>query len=108
MKKRGQMFLHLGSDMMIYLEDVIAVVSARASGENPLRDFKNPSKVISVSKQAPKSLVITAKAVYKSPISPATLYKRARSKKLIFEKPEKRGRWAIKKTPTEKDPRDKS
>ncbi len=104
MKKKGQMFLHLGADYMIYLEDVIAIVSARPSGDNPLRDLKTPLKVISVSKHAPKSFVVTSKAVYKSPISPATLFKRARSRKLVFEKPEKRGRWAVKKAqvPAEK------
>ncbi len=96
------MFLHLGADVMIYLEDIIAILSARTTAGNPLKDFKTPSKTISVSSQTPKSLVLTRKAIYKSPISSSTLLKRAKSKKLVFEKPERRGKWAKKNTEKEK------
>ena len=91
------MFLHLGADVMVYLNDIVAIISARQTAENPLKDLKNPLKIIQVSSQATKSLVLTRKAIYKSPISSSTLLKRAQSKKLVFEKPERRGKWAIKK-----------
>lgn len=92
------MFLHLGADVMIYLDDIIAIISSRSGGENPLKDLKNPQKTVVVSSQTPKSLVITLKAVYKSPISSSTLLKRAQSRRLVFEKPERRGKWAKKNT----------
>lgn len=96
------MFLHLGADVMVYLNDIVAIISTRQTAENPLKDLKSPLRIIQVSPQAPKSLVITRKAIYKSPISSSTLLKRAQSKKLVFEKPERRGKWAKKNTERKK------
>ncbi|HHY46240.1 MAG TPA: DUF370 domain-containing protein [Firmicutes bacterium] len=75
------MFIHLGGDVAITDDDLVAVINADlirknasiaqcltlATGEGTLKDLSNGM---------PKAVVITKKAVYLSPIAPSTLKKR--------------------------------
>ena len=77
------MFIHLGEDTVIRIDEVVAIINyglflkeegnkaliERAKMENKLRD---------IGRQMTKSVVITDKYIYFSPFSPTTLKKRSR------------------------------
>jgi hypothetical protein len=89
------MFLHLGKNAIIHLEDVIAILDAESSSESKytcefLKTADEEGFITAVSQGKPKSIVITdnsknrrkrkrtgTSAVYYSPISSTTLSKRA-------------------------------
>jgi extracellular matrix regulatory protein B len=76
------MFLHLGADTVIPLENVIAIFdikSDRAANGNKkfLQNRIAEKKVIDVSEGNPKSCVIADQEIYLSAISSLTLKKRA-------------------------------
>ncbi|PYZ91823.1 DUF370 domain-containing protein [Salipaludibacillus keqinensis] len=76
------MFIHLGGDMVLKAESIVAIIdhhSQALSSEN--RDFiksnKKQKAIVKVTKDTPKSYVITEDEVYLSPISSHTLKRRA-------------------------------
>jgi hypothetical protein len=89
------MFLHLGKNVIIHLEDVIAIIDLGSASDsedtgNFIRTVREEGFVRSISNEEPKSMVITEKAsgrnkknkegsciVYFSPISSMTLSRRA-------------------------------
>ena len=86
-------FLHLGQDTLVKTSDIIGIFDMDTSTvSKPTRDFLRLSEkkgnVINVSFELPKSFVVCNEngklKVYISQISPATLQKRAISKKFIF------------------------
>lgn len=74
------MFLHLGKDVMIPLEDVISIVDLAnyqsKINEIFLKTAEEEGFVIQLSEE-PISCIITSRYVYLSPISVQTLNKRA-------------------------------
>ncbi|MBE7035306.1 MAG: DUF370 domain-containing protein [Ruminococcaceae bacterium] len=83
------MFLHLGSDVVVNLSDVIAILDLDVTSTSRItREFLTVAEdegfVINVSEDLPKSFVITEidkkSRVFVSPISTATLLKRAKNK----------------------------
>ncbi len=81
------MFLHLGSDVVVNMADVIAILDLDVTSTSKItREFLSVAEdegfVVNVSDDLPKSFVITEidkkSRVFVSPISSATLLKRAR------------------------------
>jgi len=81
------MFLHLGSDVVVNVKDVIAILDLDVTSTSKItREFLRVAEdegfVVNVSDDLPKSFVITEidkeSRVFVSPISSATLLKRAR------------------------------
>ncbi len=82
------MFLHLGSDVVVNMADVIAILDLDVTSTSKItREFlavaEDEGFVVNVPGDLPKSFVITEidkkSRVFVSPISTATLLKRARS-----------------------------
>ena len=87
------MYLHLGQDTVVKTADILGIFDMDTSTvSKPTRDFlrlsEKSNNVINVSFELPKSFVICNEngklKVYISQISPATLQKRAVSKKFVF------------------------
>ncbi len=83
------MFLHLGSDVVVNMADVIAILDLDVTSTSKItREFLTVAEeegfVVNVSDDLPKSFVITEiereSRVFISPISSQTLLKRARGK----------------------------
>lgn len=74
------MFLHLGQDVMVPLEDVVSIVNLAGVGtsDNELlvKTATEQGFVIQLSKD-PISCIVTTSRIYLSPISVQTLQKRA-------------------------------
>lgn len=86
-------YLHLGESTVVKTSTVLGIFDMDTSTvSKPTRDFLNLSEkqgnVINVSYELPKSFIVCnengALKVYISQISPATLQKRAVSKKFVF------------------------
>lgn len=75
------MFLHLGADTVVALDDVISINDYRGFRSAANRDFikrmRDAQDVVDISGNAPKSFVVTKSRVYLSAISSLTLRKRA-------------------------------
>lgn len=76
------MFLHLGADVVVSLKRVVAIIDLKSSQTAAsTRDFVARSQrakaVVDVAGGDAKSLVLTEREVYLSPISSLTLMKRA-------------------------------
>ena len=75
------MFLHLGSDVVIPLDSVIAITDYKTNKFVINRKFINHTrenqKIIDISEGHPKSVVVTNNQLYFSAISSVTLKKRA-------------------------------
>jgi len=75
------MFLHLGSDTVVPLRDVISINDLKMfrSGINKefLQNMRNKKQIIDISADNAKSFVVTDKKIYLSAISSLTLKKRA-------------------------------
>lgn len=73
------MFLHIGNEKMISFRELIAIINMRKGGElnqGFLKTAQGEGFVVKLTDE-PVSCVITEKTVYLSPISSATLHKRA-------------------------------
>lgn len=82
------MFLHLGSDVVVNMADIIAILDLDVTSTSGItREFLAEAEaegfVVNVSDDLPKSFIITEidkkSRVFVSPISTATLLKRAKS-----------------------------
>jgi hypothetical protein len=75
------MFLHLGSDTVIPLREVITITDIKPSrqkiNEDFLRQASGKKRIVDISEGTSKSFIVTNEVVYLSPISAATLKKRA-------------------------------
>ena len=78
------MYLHLGNGVMVQKLDILGIFDLDNTTQSYLtREFlsrqEKKSRVQNVSKDLPKSFVLCAKGTYLSPLSSATLLKRAES-----------------------------
>lgn len=75
------MFLHLGSDTVIPLKNVIAINDLKAIKSTVNNEFlkmmEEEKMIVDISENNPKSFIVTDKIVYLSAISSLTLKKRA-------------------------------
>jgi len=76
-------YLRLGGDHLVPLHSVIAVLDGRARRASATQEFlhlqRSEGRLVDVSGGRPNSLVITDRATYLSPLSAATLWRRARA-----------------------------
>ncbi|MCR6098472.1 DUF370 domain-containing protein [Salipaludibacillus agaradhaerens] len=84
------MFIHLGGDMVLKAESIVAILdhnSQDLSEENQemMKDHKKRKATIRVTDDTPKSMVITKKDIYLSPISSHTLKRRAETITVLSE-----------------------
>ncbi|MCR6104689.1 DUF370 domain-containing protein [Salipaludibacillus agaradhaerens] len=84
------MFIHLGGDMVLKAECIVAILdhnSQDLSEENQemMKDHKKRKATIRVTDDTPKSMVITKKDIYLSPISSHTLKRRAETITVLSE-----------------------
>lgn len=88
------MYLHLGNDIVVNMKDIIAVLDmdnttiSRAS-RGFLSSAQEKNLVVNTTDELPKSYIITnyknQTKVYISSISPATLYKRAKTSNIVLQ-----------------------
>jgi extracellular matrix regulatory protein B len=75
------MFLHLGSDIVVALIDIVSINDYKSFRSVVNREFikkmKSKNFIIDISENDPKSFVVTKSKVYLSAISSLTLKKRA-------------------------------
>ncbi|MDG5789398.1 DUF370 domain-containing protein [Evansella sp. AB-P1] len=84
------MFIHLGGDMVLRSNKVIAILdyqSKEVSQDNEVFIEHNElnKKTVSISNDNPKSIVITENEIYLSPISSHTLKRRAETVTVLEE-----------------------
>ncbi len=91
------MYLHIGGDLTIRLSAVVAILDMETTTVSKytkefLRTAEEEGFVFSVSEDLPKSFVIIEEGmgnrIYLSPISSATLLKRAEESGLFFQEQE--------------------
>lgn len=87
------MFLHIGNDVVIRKEDIVAVFDMdNTTISKYSRDFltyaQKNAEVVDICEDLPKSYIVTSfegkNRVYISSISSQTIYKRSLSKKMLF------------------------
>ncbi len=82
------MFLHLGSDVMVPVKDVLAIYDhktiEREENKDSFAQMKQEKEVIQIGSEEIKSYVVTDDKIYLSVISSLTLKKRAQSVKAMM------------------------
>ncbi|MGE5397542.1 MAG: extracellular matrix regulator RemB [Chitinophagales bacterium] len=78
------MYLHLGSDEMLPIEEIVAILNIEAPISESVKEIIELASIEKTlkpicKKERAKSLVITSSSVYLSPISSITLFKRSNS-----------------------------
>jgi regulator of extracellular matrix RemA (YlzA/DUF370 family) len=76
------MFLHIGGDNAVSLEELVAILDLETTKREATREFlgfaADEKMVVHVGKrEREKSIIITSNHIYLSPISAATLLKRS-------------------------------
>ena len=74
------MYIHIGEDLNIRAKDVILILDKESANQSPLvKEFlkQQSERVINLSKNPYKSVIITYDKVYLSPIASGTLKKRS-------------------------------
>ncbi|MBR0591898.1 MULTISPECIES: extracellular matrix regulator RemB [Bacillus] len=73
------MYIHLGDDCVVSTREIVAIVDYKMRSSSVVEEFllKHERQIISLSQGTPKSIVVTTKSVYYSPLSSSTLKKRA-------------------------------
>lgn len=76
------MFLHIGGDTVVALEELVSILDLETTKKEPTREFlgfaADEKTVVHIGKrEREKSIVITSNRIYLSPISTATLLKRS-------------------------------
>ena len=74
------MYIHIGEDLNIRAKDIISILDKESANQSSLvREFlkQQSERVINLSKNPYKSVIITYDKVYLSPIASGTLKKRS-------------------------------
>ncbi|MBM7653786.1 extracellular matrix regulator RemB [Neobacillus cucumis] len=74
------MYIHIGEDLNIRAKDIISILDKESANHSPLvEEFlkQQNERVINLSKNPYKSIIITKEKVYLSPIASGTLKKRS-------------------------------
>ena len=73
------MYIHLGDDCVVSTREIVTIVDYKMRSSSVVEEFlkKQEEQIISLSQGTPKSIVVTTKSVYYSPLSSSTLKKRA-------------------------------
>jgi hypothetical protein len=82
------MYLHIGEDILVKTDDVIAILDKQLLQSSPIMQefLKKKEKVtLNLAKGSIKSIVITDKHVYYSPLASGTLKKRSLQKTILID-----------------------
>jgi extracellular matrix regulatory protein B len=82
------MYLHIGEDILVKTDDVIAILDKQLLHSSPIiQEFldKKEDVTLNLAKGSVKSIVITEKNVYYSPLASGTLKKRSSQKTMLFD-----------------------
>ncbi|RFU67248.1 DUF370 domain-containing protein [Peribacillus saganii] len=82
------MYLHVGEDILIKTDDIIAILDKQLFDQSSItEDFLKQREQVSLNlaKGSIKSVVITDKHIYYSPLSSGTLKKRSQKKTILFD-----------------------
>ncbi|MGE6379692.1 extracellular matrix regulator RemB [Peribacillus muralis] len=82
------MYLHIGEDILVKTDDVIAILDKKLLQGSPIMNefLEKKSDVTShLTKNSVKSIVVTDKQVYYSPLASATLKKRSLQPSLLID-----------------------
>lgn len=76
------MFLHIGGDTVVALEELVAIINQKTTRREATREFMSfasEEKLVTRigKREREKSIIITTNRIYLSPISTATLLKRS-------------------------------
>lgn len=83
------MYLHIGEDVLVKTADIVTILDKKLLESSPiLAEFLNKKEDITfhLAKNSIKSIVVTTKRIYYSPLSPVTLTKRSQQYSLTVEK----------------------
>jgi regulator of extracellular matrix RemA (YlzA/DUF370 family) len=81
------MFLHIGGDTVVAMEEMVAILDMDATKREPTQELlgfaADEKMVVHIGRRGrEKSIVLTSDRIYLSPISVATLLKRSRRRGL--------------------------
>ncbi|WP_413304899.1 extracellular matrix/biofilm biosynthesis regulator RemA family protein [Bacillus sp. 1P10SD] len=79
------MYIHIGEDLNIRAKDIISILDKESANQSSLvEEFlkHHQEKVINLSKNPYKSVIITHEKVYLSPIASGTLKKRSNQRNI--------------------------
>ena len=90
------MFIHLGGDLVMKTERIIAILDHQSQGmskENQefINNYQQNKQQIHITDDPPKSMVVTENEIYMSPISSYTLKRRAEADNGGFELEDPKG-----------------
>ncbi|WP_160726012.1 extracellular matrix regulator RemB [Bacillus sp. USDA818B3_A] len=74
------MYIHIGEDLNIRAKDIVSILDKESALQSPLvEEFLNrqTDRVVNLSKNPYKSVIITHEKIYLSPIASGTLKKRS-------------------------------
>ncbi|MGG0248042.1 extracellular matrix/biofilm biosynthesis regulator RemA family protein [Peribacillus frigoritolerans] len=82
------MYLHIGEDILVKTDDVIAILDKKLLQASPIMSefLEKKSDVTShLAKNSVKSIVVTDKQIYYSPLASSTLKKRSLQPSLLID-----------------------
>lgn len=82
------MYLHIGEDVLVKTDDVIAILDKKMLQSSPIMNEFLEKKIDMtnhLAKNSVKSIVVTDQQIYYSPLASATLKKRSLQTTLIVE-----------------------
>lgn len=79
------MYIHIGGDKMLQTKDILAMIDYSSVIESSINaDFANQHKEkVEVSTNAPKTIIVTEKILYYSPLATQTIQKRVMQQQTI-------------------------
>jgi extracellular matrix regulatory protein B len=82
------MYLHIGEDILVHTDEIVAILDKKLLDSSPiLAEFLQQKADITIhlTEKSIKSIVVTTKHVYYSPLASVTLTKRAQQNLMIAD-----------------------
>lgn len=82
------MYLHIGEDILVHTDEIVAILDKKLlDSSSILAEFLQQKENITLhlAKRSVKSIVVTTKHVYYSPLSSVTLTKRAQQNVMLAD-----------------------
>lgn len=80
------MYLHIGDDILVHTNEIVAILDKKLLDSSPIfAEFLQQKEEIHAAKRSIKSIVVTNKHVYYSPLASATLKKRSQQHSIAVD-----------------------
>ena len=82
------MYLHIGDDILVHTDEIVAILDKKLLDSSPIfKEFlqQKAEMTLHLAKKSIKSIVVTTKHVYYSPLSSMTLTKRSQQNVMIAD-----------------------